>query len=318
MPLKQIFRDYFYPDSRIIAQKAAVYDRVPWYRSLRFVPIFLWSLCATWATSYDMESYVEKWTLACGMAIIMLPLIYLGIKGYRWVLLFDILYIVGNQVGAIWQYGFQDWSVVVVPVITCLFVFPLVTAFRIENYRVKNKLAPKRKFWIDVLKAISGTVLISGAIMVVLTVFVNRELKASDNLLERKLEIFIHMGGVEKYCQKHGVKLNIYPQRFMKDYAEQIEEVDRQLGNTLFLKFMVQKAEDEVIRMGLEEKYDRLRKGVIVMQLRKKQNIPDGEFVWKDEYDSLMDGAGYCRFLDNNYDLFKNIGLFKDLDKQGK
>lgn len=41
--------------------------------------------------------------------------------------------------------------------------------------------------------------------------------------------------------------------------------------NTLFLKLMVQKAEDDIIRKELEEKYDRLRKGGIVMHLRKNK-----------------------------------------------
>lgn len=319
MSLKQKLRDYFCPEARIIVQKAAVYDRVSWYRSLRFVPVFLWTLWATGLTVYEIESVEEKWNFMCGMVITMLPLIYLGVKGYRWVLLFEVLYIVGNQIGGLWQYGFQDWSVVVVPVITALFVFPLVTAFRIENYRVKNKTAPKRKFWIDILKALLvtllATLLVTGVLLLRQSVMLDREIKASGDLMERYAEIFIHTDGVEKYCQEYGVELKKYPQRFRKDYAAQIAEINRQLEQSAFLKLVIQKANDEIFRHGLAERYDRFRKGVIVMQLRKERNIPAGEFVWKDEYYGLMDRAGYCRFLDDNYDLFKKVWHFEILNR---
>ena len=141
MTLIRKLKDFLYPDTQSVRQKAEQYDTVPWYLSLRFVPIAVWTKWGTADTVCALETPADRWNAIFFMMMTMLPLIYLGVKGYRWVLLFDALYIACNLAAGLWLWlnGLLEQYAVISTIAAGVFVFPVVTAFRIENYRVKNK-----------------------------------------------------------------------------------------------------------------------------------------------------------------------------------
>lgn len=319
MALIRKLKGLLYPDNQSVRQKAEQYGQVPWYFSLRFLPIVVWAIWGTADTVYALEKSADRWNAVFFMMMTMLPLIYLGVKGYRWVLLFDALYIACNLAAGLWLWlnGLLEQYAVISTIATGIFVFPVITAFRIENYRVKNKLVSERKYLPDVLKALLLVVVVFGMAVLCGIVVADREFdKAKESLLEKKVMIFIHTDGITEYCRRQGVKLTKYPQRFREEHAVQIAAVKEWIDKTVFLQSAIDKMEKEIIPKDLDAKFDRYRHSVIIMQLRKKHNIPAGEFVWKDEYDTLMSRTEYCRFLDDNYELFKGLGLFESMNQQ--
>lgn len=319
MTLIRKLKDLLYPDGQSVRQKAEQYGQVRWYLSLRFVPIVVWAIWGTADAVYALEKPADKWNAVFFMMMTMLPLIYLGVKGYRWVLLFDALYIACNLAAGLWLWlnGLLEQYAIISTIAAGVFVLPVITAFRIENYRVKNKLAPKKKCLSDILKAFLLAAAVFGTATACGIVVADREFdKAKENLLEKEVMIFIHTDGVTEYCRRQGVKLTKYPQRFSEEHAAQIAAVQDWIDKTVFLRTAIDKMEKEIIPKDLDAKFDRYRHSIIVMQLRKKHDIPAGEFVWKDEYDTLMSRTEYCRFLDDNYELFKSLGLFESMNQQ--
>ena len=75
-------------DKEDIRKGAERYGEVKWYKSARFWPSML-VLILTWIGAAVTGSYSE----AVGVSVILCPLCYLNVKGYRWsLLLFAALY----------------------------------------------------------------------------------------------------------------------------------------------------------------------------------------------------------------------------------
>ena len=69
-------------DKEDIRKGAERYGEVKWYKSARFWPSML-VLILTWIGAAVTGSYSE----AVGVSVILCPLCYLNVKGYRWSLL---------------------------------------------------------------------------------------------------------------------------------------------------------------------------------------------------------------------------------------
>lgn len=142
-------------DKEDIRKGAERYGEVKWYKSVRFWPSTL-VLILTWIGAAVTGSYSE----AVGVSVILCPLCYLNVKGYRWsLLLFAALYTFdrflvlymraeSGQISGSGLWWLLIWWLVIVGA--------TLTAFRIENYRHKHNLAGRSHYVKDTLIALSS------------------------------------------------------------------------------------------------------------------------------------------------------------------
>lgn len=313
MTILQTVKDYLYPGSQTIAAKARRYDKTPWYAAPRFAPFAVWVFGMVLTEVLKQNDAFGTFSAIGGLLSVAFPLLYLGAKGYRWILLLEALQIASGQIAAAeWSgYGMTAWNLFV----AALFIAPVITAFRIENYRFANGLAPKRKHFADAVKAFVLFALVVGAIVFHGHVQAEREFAASKDLMAEYVFISRHTEDISAFCRKYGVELKKYPRRFKQDYAAKIAEVDRQIAGKRYIKGGLDKILREKRAARVDEMFEQDRQAVIIMKLKKRKGSDNGRFVWKEEYDALMSKSAYCRFVDEHYDWMKSLGIFRIMER---
>lgn len=297
-------------DKEDIRKGAERYDEVKWYKSVRFWPLML-VLVLTWAGTAVTKNYLD----ALGATVLLCPLCYLNVKGYRWSLLlfaalytFDrvsILYMKAEsgQASGSGLWWLLIWWLVIVGA--------TLTAFRIENYRHKHNLAGRGHYVKDTLIALSFPVVLI-ALYVAYNFFTYKSPLTEEQQNELSFSYAVihrNTDGISDYCRGYGVELKNFPQQFLQTYADEIATVNEWMEKDGIFKGAMD-ASLQQNRKTLLEIFDDERRALISMAVAEESGEDPENLVWKAEYEQLMSPADYCRLMDMSFEKGKANGFF--------
>lgn len=297
-------------DKEDIRKGAERYGEVKWYKSARFWPSML-VLILTWIGAAVTGSYLE----AVGVSVILCPLCYLNVKGYRWsLLLFAALYTFdrvsvlymraeSGQASGSGLWWLLIWWLVIVGA--------TLTAFRIENYRHKHNLAGRGHYVKDTLIALAFPVVLIASFMAY-NIFMYKSSLTDE---QRKALAFSYgfisrnTDGVINYCLGSGVELQKFPEQFRQTYADEITKVNDWLEKDEIFKSGMEASLQENKEM-LYEVFENGRKDLIRLTIAEETGEKPENLVWKTEYDRMISPVEYCKLMDESFEIMNSTGFF--------
>lgn len=300
-------------DETEIRRAAENYDQVKWYRSVRIFPSAL-ILVMTWLAALLTGNYWD----ALGVSMILCPLAYLNLKGYRWSFLLLIAFYTLDRIYAFYAGIELDEKInpVVMMIWWVIIVGGSLTAFRIESYRIKHNLVGRRHYLKDTLITLAFPLILFVSLAIYLYNYRSPlPAEQKENLFDAYVTIVKHTTGLETYCSRQGVTMQQYPQQFMKTYANEIALVEHWMEKDWHYKMAV---EDEVNdqQSGIMELINYDRQSMIAFAIRSKNGIAPEDFEWKEEYDQELSGKDYCELMDKYFESMKAMGRFNAFVKR--
>lgn len=268
-------------------------------------------LILTWIGAAVTGSYSE----AVGVSVILCPLCYLNVKGYRWsLLLFAALYTFdrvsvlymraeSGQASGSGLWWLLIWWLVIVGA--------TLTAFRIENYRHKHNLAGRGHYVKDTLIALAFPVVLIASFMAY-NIFMYKSSLTDE---QRKALAFSYgfisrnTDGVINYCLRSGVELQKFPEQFRQTYADEITKVNDWLEKDEIFKSGMEASLQENKEM-LYEVFENGRKDLIRLTIAEETGEKPENLVWKTEYDRMISPVEYCKLMDESFEIMNSTGFF--------
>ncbi len=293
-------------DREDIRESAENYQQTKWYASLRFWPAAL-VLILTWVAAVITDNYEN----AIAYSFVLCPLLYLNVKGYRWsLLLFALLYTV-DKAGALYMDLGNPKSTPIVAVIWWIIIVgATLSAFRIENYRHKHKMAGRANYGRDlaVVLAFLGVSFVGGYFYLFngrLTVEQKGKTAFSYGVIERYSNV------IGRYCHAQGVDLKKLPEQFRTTYQAEIATVEKWVNKDRLFKTQLENILENY-KKSIDQEFDDERKFLILLELANQEGKNVNDLAWKPEYDQLLSPQEYCEFMDDNFDLFEKSGSFEE------
>ncbi|MBR2136436.1 MAG: hypothetical protein IJ852_00545 [Alphaproteobacteria bacterium] len=291
-----------------IRRLAENYSQIPWYKSTRFGAVFCYALLLFAATVLDLGfkgnlHYTVMFIWGC--LVVIIPVIYLGTKGYRWLLFLVALSLIGGILNlALHAYFWIHWLFALV----LLYLFrQTIKAFRIENYRIKNNLSAKKPIIKDIL--ISIILPLTGAFLTAAGFAIHEYNQIESE--QRKQEMFLlvgtvynHTTGLVKYCQTAGYTIIRYDRAFKEKFSAAVQRAEESLP-LLGLKAASLSEIKDIDQISYDA-WQSDRRRLIAHHIMEEQGLSADNFVWLDIYDQRMPIAEFCRMLDENADMFVN------------
>lgn len=287
--------EYFWKNKEDIQNDARLYEKVKWYKAPRYLAAIIISIQMLAGFAVGMLNIIDFFAAMTMFA----PLIYLLTRGYRPFIAFTLLFYTIDKLYTMYMIGNLSIPAVCWWAATTYF---LIMAFRIEQEKVRLNVDIQKTYIRDSLIFV-----ILFAVFFVLAATFPKPQPAKE-LMYWKGFSYRNTEGINKYC--NGVDMSAYNEKFANKNEKSLISVDEQilaLGFNPQTIFADLKIPQEIMDGQVAYYFETFRKGLISFVVVGQSAVTPQEFVWKDEFWDIMPRDEFCKFINNNFELFENL-----------